>query len=57
LLLAAAAVYWFTRRRRRRAQAAQQMTEAACPLCLALNWAVERSLRTETVARVEQRVA
>ncbi len=49
LLLVAAAVYWFVRRRRAHAdargvQAAQAMTEAACPLCLALNWVVEREL-------------
>ena len=46
-LLAAAAAYWFLRRRRRNAlgaQGAQAMTEAACPLCLALNWVVEREL-------------
>ncbi len=44
LLVAGAAVYWFLRRRGRRAAGAQAMTEAACPLCLALNWVVEREL-------------
>jgi membrane protein DedA with SNARE-associated domain len=58
LLLAAAAVYWFVRRRRRSAQradgvqAAQQMTEAACPLCLALNWALERAVDGYAVSGV-----
>jgi hypothetical protein len=42
-LLAGAAAYWFVRRGRRRG-GAQAMTEAACPLCLALNWVVEREL-------------
>jgi membrane protein DedA with SNARE-associated domain len=42
-LLGGAAVYWFVRRGRHR-EGAQAMTEAACPLCLALNWVVEREL-------------
>jgi hypothetical protein len=42
-LLVGAAVYWFVRRGRHR-EGAQAMTEAACPLCLALNWVVEREL-------------
>ncbi len=39
-LLVGAALYWFARRGRRRGGRA--MTEAACPLCLVLNWVVER---------------
>jgi membrane-associated protein len=43
VLLVGAAVYWFLRRGRRR-DGVHAMTEAACPLCLALNWVVEREL-------------
>ncbi len=42
-LLVGAVAYWLVRRGRRRG-GTQGMTEAACPLCLALNWVVEREL-------------
>jgi membrane protein DedA with SNARE-associated domain len=44
LVVAGAFAYWFVRRRRDRAAAGAAFAEAACPLCIALNWAVERSV-------------
>jgi len=47
VLLVAAIVTWVVRRGRR--AGAQAVTEAACPLCLALSWAVDRAVADNVV--------
>jgi len=47
VLLVAAIVTWVARRWRR--AGAQAVTEAACPLCLALSWAVDRAVADNVV--------
>jgi hypothetical protein len=47
VLVGAAIFTWFVRRGRR--AGAQAFTEAACPLCLALGWAVDRAAADQAV--------